>query len=191
MSALTQTDLEEDELERIQSVIKGFLALYEELFETRIQKLIFFTEVYCVVHYRRRMTHAEYRPYMYGAYSRHVSLALEKVRGIKRQRTVAYGERTTAYSLEGATDLEEGMEKILQKVNEAAKGKQTEELAQFSKDSWLFENTEYDHPMQFSEFAEALDEHPEIEEKLKDQLPEAANINEDESLISLSNYTEG
>lgn len=194
MSTITsQSDLTEEEKERIQSVIREFLAHAspDELYETRIQKLIFFTEVYCVLRYRRRLTHAEYRPYMYGAFSRDVRDALESMDDIRKRKTVIHGNRTTAYSLDDLDDYESplngGIERIIETVWEAVKDESTEDLAQFSKKSWLFEKTEYDHPMQFIEFNEALRENPEIRSALKRQMPQKVkDVNEEESLLSLA-----
>lgn len=177
MSEAIQTELPDDEIERIQQVIKEFFIQgYDELFETRIQKLIFFTEVYCIYHYRMRMTQASYKPYMYGAYSRPISDALEGINdAVHRRKVVRNGNRTVIYSLEDESvdsGLPEPLKTIISRVYDETRGKSTDNLAQFSKDSWLFKKTEYNHPMDFEEFAEALDENPEAAQKLGSQLPQ-------------------
>lgn len=179
MSTITQTDLTEEELERLHSVIKHFLVCSErdELFETRIQKLIFYAEVYCILHYRRRLTSAEYRPYMYGAFSRDVRDAINSLDDITRRKTVIQSDRTTAYSLDRYEDSESiDIRAVIEKVCNHVDKESTEELAQFSKNSWLFENTEYNHPMEFPEFAEALDANPEIEEELRSRMPPSEDL---------------
>lgn len=189
MSTLTQTNSSEEVIERIQSVIKEFLVHsdHSELFETRIQKLIFYTEVYCILHYRRRLTHAEYRPYMYGAFSRDVRTALNSLDGVKRRRTVVHGNRTTGYSLSDYTSsLNEDIQNIVEQVCDHVGEESTEDLAQFSKSSWLFENTEYDHPMDFPEFANALDEHHDVEEELLRQMPSRVEVDVEDSLLPLT-----
>jgi uncharacterized protein YwgA len=188
MPKLTQTDLTEEEMERLQSVIKEFLTQSEdELFETRIQKLIFFSEVYCILHYQHRITPAEYRPYMYGAYSRDVSLALEQLDGINRRRTIVHGDRTTGFSIKkNEPHVGDNLQKIIEKVCTSTKDEDTEDLAQFSKDSWLFTNTEYNHPMKFPKFAKALKDHPDIKERLLKKMPErVSEVDEQDSLLPL------
>ncbi|RDZ49814.1 hypothetical protein C5C07_20065 [Haloferax sp. Atlit-4N] len=186
MAPLTQTNSTEEELERTQFIIKEFLVQshHSELFETRIQKLIFYTEVYCILHYRRRLTNVEYRPYMYGAFSRDVRAALNSLDEVTRRKTVIQGNRTTGYSLsDHSSSLSDGIQNIIEKVCEYVSEESTEELAQFSKSSWLFENTEYDHPMNFPEFATALDAHPEAEEALLRQMPSRAEIDDAEDVL--------
>lgn len=185
-----QTDLAEEKIERIQSVIKDFLVQSnrKELFETRIQKLIFYSEVYCVFHYHHRLTHAEYRPYMYGAFSLDVRMAIESLEGIKRRKTVIHGERTTGYSIENHTGfVNDGVREIIEQVCNSVENESTENLAQFSKDSWLFENTEYDHPMDFSELNEALNKHEDIKKKLGKQIPSRIDdVIPEEHLVTLT-----
>lgn len=185
-----QTDLTEEEMKRIQLVIKDFLVQsnHRELFETRIQKLIFYSEVYCVFHYDRRLTHAEYRPYMYGAFSPDVRIAIESLEGVKRRKTVIHGERTTGYSIKNHTgSVNDDVREIIERVCDHVKNESTENLAQFSKDSWLFENTEYDHPMNFSELNKALNAHNEIKKELGKQLPSRIDeVVPEENLVSLT-----
>jgi uncharacterized protein YwgA len=176
MSTLKPGVGDEERDRDLELVIKQFLSYYDELYETRIQKLVFYTEVYAVCYYQKRVTAAEYRPYMYGAYSGDVADALEQMDGIGRSRRVRYGNRTVVYSYEGEVeDLDRTRREIVRCVHEHTRETSTEDLAQFSKDSWLFEKTEYDEPMQFDEFREALDDYPEVEEELKRQLPDTVD----------------
>jgi|GEM_PF-4663483 len=174
---------------RINDLIKGFLALdfYDGLHETRVQKLVFYTEVYVVAHYRMRATEASFRPYKYGAYSKDVRIQLENLTDVDRKRIIRHGERTVEYSTESHSYEHEVFSNLVEKVHQATKFKSTSELAQFSKDGWLFENTEYNQPMHFDEFASALDDHPNLEQELKSQLPEKVDLSEAEksSLVAL------
>ncbi|MFC4405423.1 type II toxin-antitoxin system antitoxin SocA domain-containing protein [Haloarchaeobius iranensis] len=172
---LKQTGLSEEELDRVKLVIKEFLvqSQRDELFETRIQKLIFYGEVYCVVHYSRRMTKAEYRPYMYGAFSRDVRYALNVMDDITEKNRIVNNNRTTAYSLDSKDNfVSDGLQRIISAICDKVNRESTEELAQFSKDSWLFEETEYDQPMDFEEFDRAITQNDGIKNKLERQLPE-------------------
>ncbi|WP_152422376.1 hypothetical protein [Halorubrum californiense] len=172
-----------DERETLETVIKQFLSLYDELYETRIQKLVFYTEVYTITNYSRRVTKAEFKPYKYGAYSTDIKHTLEEMDGINRRNTVRYGNRTVAYSLpDFCTPLESDSPraKIIQTIHDATKNVLTEDLAQFSKDSWLFEETEYNHPMQFEEFHEALERDSGTKERLENQLPDKEELSEEE-----------
>lgn len=184
----TQSKRIEEIRERVERVIKGFLSKdhYDGLFETRIQKLIFYSEVYTIVHYRRRVTEAVYRPYMYGAYSENVSDILSTMDGVKRNRIIRHGNRTIQYSIKGPISNDDSTSKIIDKVHKETKFTDTSDLAQFSKDSYLFENTKYDHEMQFEEFAEALDAHPDIEKEHKQILPEKVDSVDPEDLVEVT-----
>jgi uncharacterized protein YwgA len=182
MRQVNQSKIGDSDLNRVQEVIREFLAkpFYEELWETRIQKLIFYTEVYCVVYYEARMTKANYKPYMFGAYSPDINTALEQMEDLNQRRMIRNGKRTVAYSLGSDGErLDTELKPIIDRVHDQTMNKSTDQLAQFSKNNWLFEHTEYDHPMDFNELAEALEDHSEIKEDLKSQLPEKADVDEE------------
>lgn len=189
MPQTTKTTLSKPALKRVKEVIREFVGQpeYGELFETRIQKLIFYTEVYCILHYERRLTKAEYRPYMFGAFSPDVRHALNSLDDIEKRRTIKNGNRTVAYSCgERSNQLDNDSKNIIRQTHLATRDKSTDELAQFSKDSYLFENTKYDTPMKFDEFAEALEQHPDIQKELKEQMPEKVEIYSKENLVSIT-----
>jgi len=58
-----------------------------------------YAEVYCVVYYEARMTNAEYKPYMFGAFSYDIKSTLEDMGDLDRRRMIRNGKRTVAYSL--------------------------------------------------------------------------------------------
>jgi hypothetical protein len=185
--------LADDDLHRVQKVIKAILKYsgHDELYETRIQKILFLGEVYCVLWYRRRLTQVEYCPYMYGAFSRDLRTALNDIQGVSRQKTVVHGNRTVAYTAkEEPEDMADSVQEIVEHICNHSSSQSTEDLAQFSKDSWLFTNTDYNHPMKFAEFAEALDENPNIEENLKTQMPSCIDsIDRNQTLLPIAGYT--
>lgn len=186
MPRLKNPRLNQTAQNRLENVILEFLGKshYDELYETRIQKLIFYSEVYCIVHYRRRLTEAEYKPYMFGAFSPDVRFALNHMENIQRKRMIRHGKRTEAYSTEESPDeLERPIQDIIDQVHEHTKNKSTPDLAQFSKESYLFKETDYDTPMKFAEFANALDDHPNKQELLENQLPEKVNISGHEDVL--------
>jgi len=189
MPLSAKTTLSEPALKRVKEVIREFLAQpeYDELYETRLQKLIFYTEVYCILHYGHRLTEAEYRPYMFGAFSPDVRHALNNLDDIKKRRTIKNGNRTVAYRCSEKSDwLDEDTKCIIRRTHLSARRKSTDELAQFSKESYLFENTEYDPPMKFTEFEEALDEHPDIRKELLSQMPEKVEISSEDNLVPIA-----
>jgi uncharacterized protein YwgA len=178
MAVTESNQLDPDVRQRVERVIKEFLSQdwYDGLFETRIQKLIFYTEVYSVVHYRKRVTEATYKPFMYGAYSEDVRDVLKEMEEVDRTRKIRHGKRTVEYSLVNwDREDDDAISRIVRKIHNSTKNTSSA-LARFSKDSWLFENTEYNHPMQFDEFVEALDENPEIEESVLEQVPDGISL---------------
>jgi uncharacterized phage-associated protein len=190
MPQTVKKTLPEPALKRVKEVIREFLGQpeYEELFETRIQKLIFYTEVYCILHYERRLTEAQYRPYMFGAFSPDVRYALKKVDNVDKHRTIKNGSRTVAYSCnEKSSWLDDDSKQIIRRAHISTRSKSTDELAQFSKDSYLFENTEYDTPMKFAKFADALDGHTDVRSELLNQMPEKVDIESEDNLVPIDN----
>ncbi|MUV49289.1 hypothetical protein [Haloarcula sp. CBA1122] len=79
--------------------------------------------------------------------------------------------------------VNEDVQNIVTKICDYVGGESTEELAQFSKDSWLFENTEYNHPMAFTEFAEAMDVLPKTEKKLKKKMPSKVDLSDEDGSL--------
>lgn len=163
------------------SVVRGFLNGQGEITETRLQNLVFVSEVYTVTYCRRRLTAAEFRPYMYGAYSPDVSDALSTAQGVQEHRRLKRGNRTTVYSFDGEDpDLDDGRKDIVESISAHTSDVDTDALAQFSKDSWLFEHTPDDDLMRFAAFRDALDRDSSLERRTKRTLPNGPNVDCDE-----------
>jgi hypothetical protein len=156
----------------LDSVVGRFLDEQGETTETRLQNLVFVTEVYATTYCRRRLTGAEFRPYMYGAYSPDVSETLSDSQCVTEHRRLKNGNRTTVYSSDGSNPkMDDSRETIVESVSDYTSGVDTDTLAQFSKDSWLFEHTPEDDPMQFTAFRDALDRSSDLEQRVKLRLP--------------------
>lgn len=169
-----ETEVDTEEL------LVGFLSNYDFLHEYRLQKLAYAAE----------LLHAEesdnniplvgvgFKPYMYGSYSESVAETLD---GIDSREDVVvrpdfhHGERTEAYRFtdEGDTgDLPQHAEDIVDRLHEATKSATNEELAEWSKESWLYCETEYDEPMDFEEYGQKVDD-DEIDSDIEAAFPEA------------------
>lgn len=92
--------------------------------------------------------------------------------GLKKTNVISHGQRTAKFNLNEDVDYpNRSVELIVSTIHEYTKDMGTNELAQFSKRNYLFENTEYNKPMKFQELAEALDSYPERKEELEEIMP--------------------
>lgn len=171
------------DFDEIQQVIKEFLSKYRYLYEIRIQKLVYYGELYCLENYDRRLTDAEFKPYMYGSFSETVRQALHDL-DIPTEEARRNGNKTVKYLSYGVDggELEPAKKKIISRVHQLTKNESTESLAKMSKESWLYQNEEFDEPMDFERFlkegksGEFFDpESPELDEEEKDQLEDVGN----------------
>lgn len=158
------------DFEALKEVIKEFLSKYRYLYEIRVQKLVYYGELYCLENYGRRLTSAEFKPYMYGSFSEDVRKALREL-DLPTERTYKNGSETVKYLSYGVSSGEISDEKaeIISRIHQLTKNKSTDELAQMSKDSWLYENEEFDEPMNFERYKEEFDLPREEGEGLYDE----------------------
>lgn len=150
------------DLGRIKAVVREFLSKYQYLYEKRIQKLVFYGEIYCLINFGSRLTNAEFKPYMYGSFSEDIREALEELdnEGVPTEEVLINGKWVTKYlgeEVDGG-NLSAPLAAIVDAVHQQTRSQSTEELAQFSKQNWLFEETQYGESMDFDEFAERLDD---------------------------------
>jgi len=149
----------EADVEEVQEALKEFLSKYKYLYEIRFQKLVYEAELYCIENYGARLTTAEFKPYIYGSYSETIRKALNDL-DVKKDVVYRNGGKTTKYLGYGVSggDLPDAKKKIIERVHQRTKRTSTEELAEESKASWLYQNQDYDNPMNFEEYYEQLGE---------------------------------
>lgn len=155
-------------------VVKGFLERYRYLHEYRIQKLLYITEVVSVYERGKRLTEFDFKPYMYGAYSDNLPQLLERLAEdgeVKTKKDTHHGKKTTAYmsvdesGKEISATLPKEVENIIERVHRATKSMSNEELAKWSKETWLYQEEGYGEPMDFGRLMHRSGR--EIEEELK------------------------
>lgn len=154
--ALDQTDRTDfDELEQI---LKEILHQLDPAYESRLQKLVFYGDIWCLQNFGRRLTDASFEPYNYGCYSDDIADALEALVDageIDYERVTKPDGPTRRYrSHPEGGELSSAKQEIIKQILDETSGLSTEELAQFSKQTWLFDNTEQGEPMDFEFYAE-------------------------------------
>lgn len=180
MTAMSEQESQEETEVDTEELLVGFLSNYDFLHEYRLQKLAYAAELLHAEESddNETLVGAEFKPYMYGSYSETVAEALD---GIDTREDVVvrpdfhHGKRTEAYRFtdEGDTDdLPDDAEKIVDQLHGATKSMTNEELAEWSKESWLYRETDYDEPMDFTEYAEKVEE-GEIDSDIESRFPEA------------------
>jgi uncharacterized protein YwgA len=161
MTTQQSTQSKTKDLERIKVVVREFLSKYQYLYEKRIQKLVFYGEIYCLINFGSRLTNANFKPYMYGSFSEDIREALAELdnEGVQTEEVLINGKWVTKYigeEVDGG-NLPAPLAAIVDAVHQQTRSQSTEELAKFSKQNWLFEQTDYGDLMDFDEFAEKLD----------------------------------
>lgn len=140
--------------EEVKEIIRGFLSRNEFLHEFRLQKLVYLAELISAAEREERLTDADYKPYMYGAYSEDVSKALKEMDdSIETKADLRHGKVVTSYRSRGdSPELSDDIEDILDRVQSLVANLSSEELGEWSKETWLYENTPYGEPMNFEKY---------------------------------------
>ncbi|AAV47143.1 unknown [Haloarcula marismortui ATCC 43049] len=147
----------------LQEVIKAFLQTHQFLHQYRLQKLIYLAELmYREKHEGRPLTEAEYKPYMYGAYSEDVDDTLSELRGdpeVKAENQHRYRNSKTTYKGEiEDLDIPSDVEDLVEVVTNMTRRMSSDDLAQWSKSTYLFDETDYNDEMEFEKYLSAIRE---------------------------------
>lgn len=159
---LPPVDLDEEDMDELKEIIIEFLSKYEALYERRIQKLIFFAEVYTAQQTGQRLTDAKFAPYDYGPYSKAVLHALEELADEGRVYQISNGQYKT--DLENG-DISPKKTYLIDRIHSETKRMSSEELIDRAKDTWLWENFEYAEEMDFAEYIDEVIIPPEVRRK--------------------------
>lgn len=146
----------------LQQLIEGLLEKHNFLHEYRLQKLVYLAELlYAQRTNGESLTKANFKPYRYGAYSEDVKRALKdlsKQPEIKAEHKRKYGNDTCTYKPNNLDkDHPEHIQKLVDIVVNLSRNVSNDELANWSKSTYLFDKTDYDDIMDFSEYIEYLD----------------------------------
>lgn len=183
MEHIRQMDL--GDFNELKEVIKEFLSKYRYLYEMRIQKLVYFAELYSMDNYEKRLTNATWKPYMFGSFSEDVRNALEDL-DVDSEVVRRNGSRTRKYFgyNVSAGSLSDGKKAIIQRVHEKTKNKGTEEMGKESKETWLYQEEEFDQPMDFGKYLQHIRSVSKSERRYYD--PDAPDIQDIRSLHDVS-----
>lgn len=140
--------------------IEAVLSLSEEgRFSVEVQKILFYSDMYAVEKFGGRLTQADYKPMMYGAYSDHISEGLEKLASeredIITRTDLRDGNTDTSYIHLGETSF--GIEDFVQDVLTRISDMTIEELTEFSKMNYLYREADSGEILSFEEYEEALE----------------------------------
>ncbi|WP_396611596.1 hypothetical protein ACH9L7_15560 [Haloferax sp. S1W] len=167
----------ESEVMSIEDAIRGFLNEYEYLHEFRLQKLLYIAEMINSVSKENRLTDAEFKPYMYGSYSEDLSDTLENLDEsgeIPSEPDWQYGKTATKYlgTADQQAEHEIDHNNLFQEIREALKGVTSEDLGKWSKETFLYENTDFGSEMRFDRLDKdkAINDLEKISPKLKNVL---------------------
>lgn len=158
----------------LKDLIRLFLSNHRFLHEYRLQKLIYLAELLSLNADEDRITKAQFKPYMYGSYSEDVASELKDLNSeVKTSIDMQHGNMTLAYhgeGLEPPEDIDDEIVDLVKEISQAAMNKSNEELAQWSKETWLYQNTEYGTPMNFFRYFQG--EKDTLREDVEAEFPE-------------------
>lgn len=139
----------------IQEVIVEFLSKYDALYEKRIQKLVFYGEIYTAQNYGMRLTDADFMPYHYGPYSRLLSNGLEELKEDPRVGETREGQYFCRTGTDGGT-LSDQKKRLIAEVHRETKTMSTDELVDFAKDTWLWQAFEEEEDIDFAQYIDEI-----------------------------------
>jgi len=144
-----------------EDIIQEFLRHNRFLHEYRLQKLIYLLELLSIEENGERVTNLEFKPYMYGSYSEELSNTLEKMireDEVEIQPDMHRGKVTKAIMQkeDSDNDIPQDIRERISKVQNSIEKISNDELANWSKNSWLYKNTDYDDEMEFIDYSHLI-----------------------------------
>lgn len=161
----TETDTETVDFGReasvsVEDLIRGFLGTHRFLHQYRIQKLIYLAELMYSEKHEKPLTKSQYKPYMYGAYSEDVDDVLSNMKrdpSVESESQYRYGDRKTTYKSSSVDpDLDSEVEELVRIVTDLTRSMSSDEIAEWSKSTYLFDETDYDERMEFRDYVHAI-----------------------------------
>ena len=187
--------IEKNAIRDLKEVIKEVLHRSDHgLFAVEVQKLIFCSDLYSTERYGARTTAVKYYPRMYGAYSEQIRSALDE---LKTEISTSTGKRKGKPTTKFHSDIEgdihtlgEGRVRVLKQIHFATRELSEDQLTKISKNNWLVKNADYDEPLNFKEYYDALQQN-NTEPLLWDEIPSESEygtaLTIPDGLIPLSN----
>lgn len=95
---------------------------------------------------------------MYGNYSEDLLNTLDRLKSeIMTKPNMHHGKPVPVYRYDGDVDVNSRVEKLLKDANDISRSKSNEELAEWSKESWLYETTAFGETMNFDRYRQRLE----------------------------------
>jgi uncharacterized phage-associated protein len=184
---MTPDPAERTDFRELKEIIKEILHQLDYAYNYRLQKLVFYGDIWCLQNFGKRLTDASFKPYNYGSYSDDVLDALDELveeGEIEYQRVMKSDGPTRKYlSHPDGGELSSAKKEIIKQILDETARLSSEELEQFSKQTWLFKNTEEGEPMNFEFYVENVVLTGSKVEGLARQDNEPLNVDDFESLI--------
>lgn len=146
---------ERSDMEELKEVVIEFLSKYEALYEKRIQKLVFYGEIYAIENYGERLTDADFMPYLFGPYSRRLHNVVEELTEDSRIGETREGQLFCQNDVEGG-ELSPEKKDLINQVHSETCRMTTDELVDFAKDTWFWQAFEEEEEIDFLVYAEEL-----------------------------------
>lgn len=130
---------------RVMTVITEFLRHADSLFAVELQKCIFYGEFYCINVYGGTLTDAEYKPYMYGAYSQNIRNSIDRLEEEGKVETKAgmrKGKRDTRYVFSEPYCEQEWLGTVVSDIWRQASEYSLDDLTDFSKNNEAYWDAE-------------------------------------------------
>jgi uncharacterized protein YwgA len=184
---MTPNPAERTDFEELKEILKEMLHHLDFAYNYRLQKLVFYGDIWCLQNFGKRLTDASFKPYNYGSYSDDVAEALDELveeGEVEFKTEMKQDGPTREYqSHPDGGQLSSAKKEIIKQILDETSGLSTEELAQFSKQTWLFNNTEEGELMDFEFYAENVVLSGEEVEGISEQDEDPVNVDDFESLI--------
>lgn len=160
--------------EEMAEVVKAFLNQYQGptagATKTRIQKKVFFGDIYCLQNYGYRLTDADFMTYDHGAYSRTLQRVIEEADGVETFDSPH--SRNPQYRATEDAKLSDEKLELIESIFDQIYDRDTNDLAHLSKQTWLYKNTPHDEEMDFEHYRDEVMISPVIYRDLELEDPE-------------------
>lgn len=186
---MTSEPAERTDFQELKETLKEILYRLDFAYNYRLQKLVFYGDIWCLQSFGKRLTDASFKPYDYGSYSDDVAEAIEELAAegeVEYEEVMKKDGITKKYlSHPDGGQISSGKKEIIKQILDETAGASTDELAQFTKQTWLFNNTEKGEPMDFAYYVENVVLcGPEVE-GLADQDEDPIDVDDFESLVPI------
>lgn len=157
---MTSNPESRNDFEELKEVIKEFLTHLDWAYHKRLQKLIFYGEVWCLQTFGKRLTNADFLAHYHGSFSRDVERALESLRETEQvgfeQELKEDGQTYRYLHHPDGGQLSPAKKEIIRHIHRETASWSTPKLAEFSKQTWLFENAEDGGLMDFEMYRDEV-----------------------------------